>query len=203
MNHARFFTALAALASFTLFTAAMPIAWAHPGHDGGWVAGLTHPFLGWDHVLVLLAVGLLAARLAGRAALVPPLVFVTANLAGGLLGHFAPGVGSGVAEALILMSLVTVVPALFSTPALFSRPVPGLSAASVILLALVGLAHGHAHVTESGGATPAYFAGFLLATGLLHAAGWVAGRHHAAWRARGGAPDAGGHHRAQTRGGLA
>lgn len=199
MNRARFFTTRATLAGFTLFAA----AWAHPGHDGGWLTGLAHPFLGWDHVLVLLAVGLLAGRLAGRAALVPPLVFVTANLAGGLLGYFVPGVGSGVAEALILLSLVTVVPALFSGPALFSRSIPGLRAAFVALLAIAGLAHGHAHVTESGGATPAYFAGFLLATGLLHAAGWVAGRRHAAWRARGGAPGMGGHNGVRTRGGLA
>jgi urease accessory protein len=44
-------------------------ALAHPGHGAelGLYAGLAHPWSGIDHVLAMTAVGLLAARLGGRA----------------------------------------------------------------------------------------------------------------------------------------
>src|SRR5258707_6971680 len=44
------------------------IAFAHPGHDGaGLVYGFLHPLGGVDHIIAMVAVGLLAARLGGRA----------------------------------------------------------------------------------------------------------------------------------------
>ena len=41
---------------------------AHPGHEGaGFVHGLLHPLGGLDHILAMVAVGLFAAQLGGRA----------------------------------------------------------------------------------------------------------------------------------------
>ena len=54
-----------------LFTLALPVlAQAHPGHDAGvgFAAGALHPLGGMDHLMALLAVGLLAGRMRGRAA---------------------------------------------------------------------------------------------------------------------------------------
>ena len=52
-------------------------ALAHPGHDaGGFAHGLVHPLGGLDHVLAMVAVGLYAALLGGRALWLVPATFV-------------------------------------------------------------------------------------------------------------------------------
>lgn len=140
-------------------------AWAHPGHegDGGLLAGLAHPLTGADHLLAMLLVGLWAGVLApnARAALLPPAAFLAAMIAG-----FMSGGGGSLAEPLILASLVL----LGGAAAL--RVKASLAVASTAA-AVFGFAHGMAHGIETPhGALPALFAGgFLLSTGLLHAAG--------------------------------
>ena len=44
------------------------LARAHtlPGPESGLAAGFTHPLMGWDHLLVMLVVGVWAAQLGGR-----------------------------------------------------------------------------------------------------------------------------------------
>ncbi|MGE4127907.1 MAG: HupE/UreJ family protein, partial [Hyphomicrobiaceae bacterium] len=59
------------------------------------VAGLSHPVSGLDHILVMVAVGIFAATLGGRALWRVPAAFVAAMVAGGLLGY------SGVAVPLV------------------------------------------------------------------------------------------------------
>src|SRR5262249_49206885 len=45
------------------------LAHAHPGHShaAGWVEGAAHPLLGLDHILAMVAVGLWATQIGGRA----------------------------------------------------------------------------------------------------------------------------------------
>src|SRR5256885_1793887 len=76
--------AAAALAAILLPTA----AWAHPGHGAavGFVQGFVHPVTGIDHVLAMIAVGLFAANLGGRALWAVPLAFVSVMALGGALG---------------------------------------------------------------------------------------------------------------------
>ena len=62
------------------------VALAHPGHGTGFLAGLDHPYSGMDHMLAMVAVGLWAAVIGGRAIWALPLAFVSAMLAGGALG---------------------------------------------------------------------------------------------------------------------
>ena len=61
------------------FVFAPVIAFAHPGHGGadGMIQGFAHPLSGIDHVLAMVAVGLLAAQLGGRALWLVPLSFVS------------------------------------------------------------------------------------------------------------------------------
>lgn len=48
--------------------AGVPLAQAHPGHGpAGFVTGFIHPLTGWDHLMAMLAVGLWASQLGGRA----------------------------------------------------------------------------------------------------------------------------------------
>jgi len=151
-------------AALTLPTAAL----AHTGHEAGSLAsGMMHPIGGLDHVLAMVAVGLWAAQAGGRAVWAAPLVFVGAMLAGGAMGM--AGIGFSAVEPMILASIVV----LGAVVALAVR-VPLVPALAVI--ALFGVAHGHAHGAE-GPATgmAAYAAGFALATAALHGAGLALG----------------------------
>ncbi|SIO41584.1 urease accessory protein [Rhodovulum sp. ES.010] len=149
-------------------TAAGP-AFAHldPVAHGSFAAGFSHPVFGADHVLAMLAVGLWAVTLGGRALWALPAAFVGAMAAGfalALVGLPLPAVEPMiVASVLVLGVLVALAVCL---------PV-GMGAAVVGMLALF---HGHAHAAEMGGASAmAYLGGFVLATALLHGAGVLAG----------------------------
>ena len=56
------------------------------GDTNGLVHGFMHPIGGVDHVLVMVAVGLLAAHLGGRAVWLVPLSFVSMMIVGGAFG---------------------------------------------------------------------------------------------------------------------
>src|SRR3954468_23735964 len=63
-------------------------AYAHPdpSHALGFVHGFAHPFGGGDHILAMLAVGVFAAVLSGRALWLVPLSFLVMMVAGFALG---------------------------------------------------------------------------------------------------------------------
>ncbi len=145
-------------------------AWAHTyGAAGaGLVEGFAHPLGGWDHLLAMLAVGVWAAQLGGRAMWAAPAAFVVGLLCGGLLGM--NGVAFSAVESGILASLVVV-------GALIALAVRLPLAAGLALVALFGLVHGHAHGTEvPETAAPAlYVLGFVSASIFLHLVGVVLG----------------------------
>ncbi|MGZ8929229.1 MAG: HupE/UreJ family protein, partial [Methylobacter sp.] len=79
---------------------------AHPASAAvnGWYNGFSHPLHGWDHLLTMLAVGIWAAQLSGRAVWQLPLAFAGMMSFGGLAGLsgvHVPGV-----EMMILLSVV-------------------------------------------------------------------------------------------------
>src|SRR5262245_50266659 len=79
-------------------------AMAHPGHaGGGFASGYTHPFIGLDHLLAMVAVGIWAAQLGGRQMLVVPAAFVTVMTAGAALG--AAGVALPHVEGMVALSV--------------------------------------------------------------------------------------------------
>ena len=94
-----------------LVTAALALALlaapavAHPGHVDatGITAGFLHPLSGIDHVLVMLAVGIFAAQLGGRALYLLPLTFVGVMAMGGAMGM--AGFGLPLIEAMIALSV--------------------------------------------------------------------------------------------------
>jgi urease accessory protein len=161
------------------------------GETGGLSGGFAHPLSGLDHVLAMLAVGMWAAQLGGRAVWLVPLSFVAMMTAGGavaLAGLPLPLVELGIAGSVVV----------FGALIAFAARLPvGLGMAVVGAFALF---HGHAHGTEipAAASAVAYAAGFVAATGLLHAAGALtafaaARRLDARWvRAGGGAVTAAG-----------
>lgn len=165
----------------TLFTLAPTAALAHAGHDAGhFSGGFGHPFSGADHMLAMVALGLLAAQSGGRAIWALPLTFIAAMLAGGAMG--AAGVGFPAVEPAILASVMVL-----GAPVALAWRLP--LAALIAMTAVFGAAHGWAHGAEGPAqGLAAYAAGFALATAVLHGAGIALGRlAPAALRLTGGA----------------
>lgn len=153
-------------------TLAMPaLAHVQQGQAAGFVAGLLHPVSGLDHVLAMVAVGLWGAQLGAPAIWLLPVTFPLVMALGGFLGLVGvplPGVEIGIAASGFLLG------ALVATQ---SRPPLWLAAAIVGVFAVF---HGHAHGTElpPGHSGLPYSAGFVVATGCLHATGVLIGLVH-------------------------
>lgn len=145
------------------------VAQAHPGHDGhdfGWdfTAGFGHPLLGWDHLLAMLAVGLWAAQLGGRARWIVPAAFVVLMAAGAAVarqGVVIAGVEQVIATSVLILGLLSATAA--------TLPL----AAGIALVGLFAAFHGFAHGAEMPHNSQglAYAAGFVIATALIHGAG--------------------------------
>jgi len=140
---------------------------------GGLAQGFAHPFLGLDHLLAMLAVGLWAAQLGGRARWAVPATFVAMMAVGGLLalsGVALPRVEAGIAVSVLMLGL------LITT----ATRLPTWVGAMVV--GTFALFHGHAHGTEllMQASEAAYGIGMLAASALLHAVGlslaWMAQR---------------------------
>jgi urease accessory protein len=168
-------TTLAATGAIVL--AAEP-AMAHTGKaSSGVVDGFLHPLTGPDHLLAMLAVGVVAALAASRrGAWATPAAFLGGMLLGGVGGLVdipLPG-----AEAMIVLSVVLLGVAI-------AAAVRGAGVWFLAALVVAGLAHGHAHGAEAPDAANvvAYVGGFVAATAFLHAAGAAIGltvRNHRA-----------------------
>jgi len=172
--------ATARRASLTLALLASAPALAHHPMGGetpqtvvqGLLSGLAHPVLGLDHLAVLIGAGLLAARFAAGAWLIP--AFVIAMAAGALFPVAGLAIPAG--EVLVAASVIAVGAAAALRPTL---PV-GLAAA---LFAAAGLVHGHALSEAIVGAETAPLLAYLLglaaiqtglAAGALLLARWLA-----------------------------
>jgi urease accessory protein len=143
---------------------------AHPGHTedaAPFIAGLTHPWVGVDHFIAMLTVGLLAVRLNNHTARwALPTTFVSAMLVGGTLAAIGlpmPGTEWLIASSVVMLGALVALAA----------PVRSWIAYSVV--ALAGLPHGHAHVAELVGSLAPYMVGFAVGTALLHALGVTGG----------------------------
>lgn len=149
-------------------------AFAHPGHElTGLSAGLAHPFLGTDHLLAMLAVGVWAALQPANRAWQGPALFITMLAAGaalGLAGISLPFVEPGILASVMLLGILVAGAKLVPAPA------------SLALIAAFAVLHGHAHGAEAVEPLAGYAAGFIGASALLHLLGYVGGRQLAATR---------------------
>jgi urease accessory protein len=144
-------------------------ALAHPGHDTvSFMSGFAHPIGGVDHLLAMLALGLYAARQASGPRCLLPAGFIVAMLAGAALsatGVALPAVEIGIATSVLVLGLLIA----------FVIKLP--TAAALPLVAVFAACHGHAHHAEMGeGSLLGFTIGFVLATALLHTAGYALAR---------------------------
>src|SRR6218665_1199043 len=92
--------------SAAILAATVAPAFAHlnPEEHGSFMAGVSHPFFGADHILAMVAVGLWAAQIGGRALWAVPAAFVSMMAAGFLLA--LSGIELPFVEPAILASVV-------------------------------------------------------------------------------------------------
>lgn len=141
-------------------------AQAHTGDStvGGFLSGFTHPILGWDHVVAMVAVGLWGTFLGKPSIWLLPVVFPLVMAFGGAMGVLGipvPAVETGIALSGVVLGLLVA----------FGVTAPIWLAA--VLVGVFAIFHGHAHGTElPEAANPfAYGVGFVIGTGLLHLGG--------------------------------
>jgi urease accessory protein len=139
---------------------------AHEEFQGGagFLSGLFHPVLGFDHLLAMLSVGIVSAQIGGRAIWHIPATFVLAMIVGGILGM--QGVQVLLVEAGIAMSVLVLGATLAA-----EKNLPEWAA--MIAVCVFGMFHGHAHGTEMPMiANPwLYGLGFVLGTAIIHLTG--------------------------------
>jgi urease accessory protein len=152
----------------TAFALLPALAHAHPGHDAAsFSSGIAHPLMGFDHLLAIVAVGLLAVQIGGRALWALPGAFICMMMAGGVIGMSGanvPFMEHGIVASIFILGVLIATAARFSIMQ------------SSILVGVFALLHGLAHGFEApatGGA--AYIGGFAIVTALLHLCGISAG----------------------------
>ncbi|MCP8883693.1 HupE/UreJ family protein [Devosia sp. XJ19-1] len=157
------------LLTLALTLAATLPAFAHvdPVAHGSLVAGFSHPLLGLDHILAMVAVGVWAAMQGGKAIWIVPAAFVGTMVLG--FGAAIAGVPLPFVEPVIMASVIFIGIAIA-----LALPVP--TSAIAALVGFFAFFHGHAHGGELGNAGAWQFAlGFIAATAALHAVGIGAG----------------------------
>lgn len=161
------FQALLALLLFAILPSA---AFAHTGVGGvhGFADGFGHPWLGADHLLAMLAIGLWAATSGGQALWLLPSSFMMTMAIGASLN--LAGLSFIAAEYWVAFSVLSL--GLLLT---FKRTIA--MPAATALVAAFALGHGYVHAAEMGPDANAwtYALGFLIATASLHGLGLLAG----------------------------
>jgi hydrogenase/urease accessory protein HupE len=157
------------LGLLALFLGSPTSVWAHvqTGQAANFSTGFHHPLSGWDHLLVMLAVGVWAAQRRGRYVWLLPLSFVGVMTLGGFLG--STGVSLPGVEIIILLSVIV-----FGVVVLLR--VRFRASLSVLLVAFFAFFHGfaHGHEMPASASVFSFALGFVIATILLHGGGILA-----------------------------
>jgi len=133
---------------------------------GPFLGGITHPVLGFDHLLAMVSVGMISAQIGGRAIWTVPSTFVLVMFCGGLLGLNMGGLnGYEIGIALSVLFLGGSLAADKTLNSIFA----------MIAVGIFAIFHGYAHGEEIPTiARPVpYIAGFMTGTIMLHITGLI------------------------------
>lgn len=133
------------------------------------INGFMHPFLGIDHIIMMIAVGAWAVQLGGKARWIVPAAFVTIMALSGIIGmqtgsltYIETGITASVIAIGILIAMAIRLPVTMSA----------------LLVGVFAFFHGHAHGSEMivGMSGAEYIIGFMIATICLLVIGMVLAR---------------------------
>ncbi|MEM9468849.1 MAG: HupE/UreJ family protein [Pseudomonadota bacterium] len=143
-------------------------ALAHEGVSGGFESGLTHPVLGLDHLLAMVAVGIISSQMGGKAIWTVPATFVIVMAIGGALGLM--DIGLFAIEIGIALSVVVLGFTIATNAKLHQVVIYGF-------VALFAIFHGYAHGLEIPelASSWSYVVGFMIGTAGLHILGLAIG----------------------------
>jgi urease accessory protein len=141
---------------------------AHLIGGNGLASGIAHPLHGIDHLLAMVAVGIISTRMGGKTIWKVPSTFVAFMLVGSLLA--IGGIGMPIAETGIALSVL-----FLGVFIALSKNMP--ISWVMTCVALFAIFHGHAHGEElTSIANPAlYSIGFVFSTTFLHITGILIG----------------------------
>lgn len=164
-------TSFSKVTAMALLIAGSGAALAHPGHEmhSSFMSGFAHPMGGLDHLLAMIAVGLWASSLGGRAIWAVPMAFVAMMFVGGsaaVAGTQVPFVEQGIVLSVIVLGALV----------LGAKRLPTLvcSAIAGAFAFFHGAAHGMEMPLNASGIE--YALGFVLATAMLHVVGLAFGQ---------------------------
>jgi urease accessory protein len=130
----------------------------------GFAAGFLHPLGGLDHMLAMLAVGLFAGSLGGRAVWAVPAIVLLMMLTGSSLGY---------ANIVVSAAEIGVAVSVVALGAIVAGGQPWSVGGAMAVAGTFAICHGYAHGVEmpgDAGVVP-YTLGFLLASATMHAVG--------------------------------
>jgi urease accessory protein len=158
--------AVAAVAALLLGSSAE--AHMGTGLDGGVASGFNHPFIGFDHLLAMVSVGLWGAFLGRPLIYALPVIFPAVMVGGAVLGMLDvpwPPVEIGIELSMLVLG------------GCIALSVKAPIWAASLIVATFALFHGYAHGRELPSAADpiGYSVGFVFATGLLHVLGICVG----------------------------
>jgi urease accessory protein len=172
MTNRKFWQYLVMAIAVTLLIPTVAQAHTGVGDTNGFWHGLEHPLAqplgtrigGLDHILAMVAVGLWAAQIGGKAIWIVPSAFVVSMTASSVLGHLGvpfPGIEQGILASDFILGLLILFAARFPL------------AISTTIVAILAIFHGYAHGAEmpSNASGLTYAIGFIVATTGLHLAG--------------------------------
>jgi urease accessory protein len=164
MKKHQFWQYLAGAIAITLLIPNLAHAHTGVGDTSGFGHGLAHPIGGLDHILAMVAVGLWAAQMGGKALWMVPSTFVVAMAGSSVMGHLGlplPGVEQGILASDFMLGLLL----------LFAARLP--LAVSMGIVGVLAIFHGYAHGAEmpSTASGLTYGIGFIISTTILHLAG--------------------------------
>lgn len=149
------------------------------GASGSYREGLLHTLLGLDHLIAMIAVGLISSQIGGRAVWQVPFVFVMALVLGGVTGLIWPAGDArewilSTSEPVIMLSDLALALAIIWAPLAHRSYEQAKVPLSISLLIIIfGLFHGFAHGGEiPDGAVPTFYVlGFATTSALMHILG--------------------------------
>lgn len=137
------------------------VAFAHDDHSGAasFTHGAMHPMSGLDHLVAMVAIGVLAALIGGRARWGIPFAFLAMMLLGAASAasvHF-PFVEPGILASLVIVA------------GMFAARLRPSSAISATFLGAFGILHGYVHGAEMPASADGalYALGFTLTSAML------------------------------------